>query len=549
MRVLGGTLIGTGSLNLWMRFTDHVKGEDSFSQHSNIQHRAHWISGMHKPYIPNASQRELITQHFSQFQHLIPFSPEDVEKQCNLKSPVHLRFLADCPLKDLSKVASGDTVVVGGPPALISTAFEPNVTYINDGRRPPIAWGSAFHLEWDAKSEEPTSSQPVYFMIDQLKRLAFPEFLATAQRTGQFPWKSLDWVSWIKNPSKWLVGTRVAIAFQRFTQSGPHPEVVEEVVTRTKKNESFYESLDQELDQQLLMSGKGSAYVARDSDEQENLLSMQKSLSKEHRAFPFLSEKEIVEEFGYRPQGVAFAKKIHDRTLSPHFLKVLSERTLNKGGRVIDGRVTRIYTDDPNKGGIIEYQTNNKNETHYLRFRRLVMSLGTQQVLGVDDVPLFDIVAARGVSAIALARLSKEAVLPPTVVCGGTNHVTKLAGPVPFEGKNLFLLRMTCGACITPTSDSADYDATAALGLRTAVSTVLKDKVEILTAYGCNRQVSQYGQTHWLQVPVTLKTASRGLTPRGEKEDIGSSLPTHSSGIFIQYGAGGGGLTQAPAQK
>ena len=107
---------------------------------------------------------------------------------------------------------------------------------------------------------------------------------------------------------------------------------------------------------------------------------------------------------------------------------------------------------------------------------------------------------------------------------------------------------MTCGACITPKSDSADYDGVAVVGLKKAVEDVLRGRIEILTAYGCNRQVSQYGQTHWLQVPKTLKAASSFLTPRGGEEDIGTSLPNSSAGIFIQYGAGGGGLTQAPSK-
>lgn len=546
--VIGGVVIGAASANLWARFTDRVEDDDLFSKHSNAQHKAHWISGMHNPYLPSASQREVIKQYFSQFQHLIPSSQEEIDKQCRLQSSVSIKHLAECPLEARSNLAPGGTVVVGGPPALVSTAFEKGVIYINDGRRSPIAWGSALHLEWDAESEAPTSSQPVHFMVDQIQRVMFPKFLATAEKTGHFPWKSLDWAGWINNPSKWIVGARVALAFQRFTQTGPHPEVNEEVAVRAKKNEDFYAKLDKELGGRLMLPGKGSIYVARTSDEKESLIGLQKGLLKEKREFPFLSEEQIIKEFGYVPQGVAFGKKTHDRVLSPHFLTLLSDRIVQQGGQVIDARVTTIYTDDPNEGGILAYQTNSDDKVQYVRFKKLVMSLGTQQVLGVDNAPLFDVVSARGVSAIALARLPKEATLPSLVVCGGTNHVTKLAGPIPLQNENLFLLKMTCGASIAPTSSSADYDGTAAVGLKTAVSKVLKGEIEIITAYGCNRQVSQYGQIHWLEVGKALKAAARGLTPRGTEEDIGSSLPNKSSGIFIQYGAGGGGLTQAPSQ-
>jgi hypothetical protein len=385
-------------------------------------------------------------------------------------------------------------------------------------------------------------------MKDQVKRLAFPEFLATAEQTGHFSWKSLDWASWIQTPSKWATGARVAIAFQRFTQSSPHPEVSTEVANRTKKNEKFYSKLDKELDHELLLPGKGSVYIARTSNEKTSLMNMQQGLTKEKRAFPMLSESEIVKEFGYRPQGEAFAKKVHDRVLSPNFISLLSNRITRSGGNVLNACVTSVYANNPEDGGVVEYQVEGDEKKHYIQFKKLVMSLGTQQILGVDNAPIFDIVSARGVSAIALIRLPKGATLPAVVVCGETNHVTKLAGPLDINGENVVLARMTCGACITPTSDSANYDGAAALGLRKAVSKTLNAQVEILSTYGCNRQVSQYGQTHWLEVNKQLKTNSHGLTPRGDAEDVGTSLPTKLTGIFIQYGAGGGGLTQAPSQ-
>lgn len=552
IRLLGGTALGVGGLNLWMRYADRVTGDDPFSQHSRAQHKKHWISGMHEPYIPSAAQQALIQKHFSQFQHLIPSSEDSIRRDYSLKSPVHLRHLSNCPV-DISKLPTGGTVVVGGPPALIATSFEKGVTYINDTRRAPIAFGSALHLEWDAESEAPTSSQPIHFMKDQIKRLLFPEFLQTAQETGHFSWKSLDWVCWTKialtNPSKFLEGIKIAIAFQRFTQSGPHPEVTAEVSERAKRNERFYTRLDKEENSQLLLPGQGSVYVARNPSETQDLIGMQKRLITEGRAFPFLSAEELKKEFGYIPQGETFGKKVHDRSLSPHFISLLCHRVEKQGGQVITGHVTAVYTDDPEQGGIVEYQVNQDEQKHYMRFKKLVMSLGTQQVLGVDHAPLFDIVSARGISALALIHLPQGANPPAVVVCGATNHVTKLAGPLLTETGHVMLARMTCGACITPTSDSADYDGTAAIGLTKSVSDVFNGKVEVLTVYGCNRQVSQYGQTHWLQVPKTLKAAASGLTPRGTQEDIGSALPSKPSGIFIQYGAGGGGLTQAPSQE
>ena len=139
-----------------------------------------------------------------------------------------------------------------------------------------------------------------------------------------------------------------------------------------------------------------------------------------------LSETELLNRFNYRPKGLLFGEKTHDRILSPHFLSLLSSRIVQQKGKVIDARVTTIYTDDPDAGGILAYQTG-VGETQHIPFKKLVMSLGTQQVFGVDRSPLFDIVAARGVSTVALAYLPKDARLPPAVVCGDTNHATRLS--------------------------------------------------------------------------------------------------------------------------
>lgn len=546
-KVFGGALTLASIYGFSKRYQDETKSEDAFSKHTNSQQKKHFISGMHEPYIPNSDQQALIEKHFSEFQHLIPKSLEGINAEYQLKSPVSIRKLADCPVIEENRNFENEgTVVVGGPPALISTAFETNIIYINDSQRKPIAYGSAFHLEWDAQSEAPTSTQPLHFMIDQIKRVFSPELLANISKTGDFSWKSLDWISWIKNPSKWGAGIRIALAFQRFTTSDAS-STNKEVAARTKKNQQFYEKLNEELQGRLMGKDRGSVYIARNESEKEGLLQMLEGLQQEDRKMEVLLEQDIIKRFGYLPKGVFFGEKTHDRVLSPLFLSLLSKRIVERGGQVIDAKVKTIYTDDPDKGGFVAYELLGGN-THYVPFKKLVMSLGTQSILGIDDKPLFDIVAARGVSMVALAYLPNKTTLPQAFVCGGSNHVIKLAGPIPFDEQNLYLLRMTCGACITPNSDSPDYDGRHAVGLKTAVEDVLKGRVEILTVYGCNRQVSQYGQTHFLQVPKTLKAASLVLTPRGDKEDIGPSLPYRDSGVYIQYGAGGGGLTQAPSQ-
>ena len=137
-----------------------------------------------------------------------------------------------------------------------------------------------------------------------------------------------------------------------------------------------------------------------------------------------------------------------------------------------------------------------------------------------------------------------------SVVCGATNHVTRLAGPVvlrdPGSGRdcNTYLVKMTCCACITPNviePSNTHYDGVAAVGLVSAVRQSLNTEVEVLTVWGCNRQVSRWGESHWLSV---------GELTQGKRviQDSGPYRPQTDSGVHIQLGAGGGGITQGPAR-
>ncbi|CAF5138770.1 unnamed protein product, partial [Rotaria sp. Silwood1] len=76
-----------------------------------------------------------------------------------------------------SSLRNQKTLIVGGPPALVAGVSmmktEKNLTYINDERRIPIAFGSAWHLEQDAISEAPTTYRPTKFLVEQIRRAIF----------------------------------------------------------------------------------------------------------------------------------------------------------------------------------------------------------------------------------------------------------------------------------------------------------------------------------------------------------------------------------------
>lgn len=513
--------------------SDDIDGIDKFSNHTRQQHRTHLFSGMHEPFMPHPDQLVVFKQHFSQYSHILPTKLDDFRKQQALKTPVKLQPLEDCPVT--VSLENAGTLVVGGVPALLSAVSiaknDSNLTYIN-GERWPIAYGSAWHLEQDAESEAPTRYQPVSFLANQTRR-AILEYVSSAsiEKTGYFPWRTLDWIGWLHHPEEWMTGLKLAVAFQLLTMTDHEKRqaMLQTLARQCKSNEQYYEKLNREVGDTLLMPGKGSIIVARNDEEVADLQSMKANLQKEGRSLRLLSKEEMIQRYGFAPTGLQYAEKTHDRVLSPNFMQILTGRIQKLGGTVINGTLINIYTDDNTSGGIAEYRQSN-GETTFIPFSRLIMSLGSQPVLDKNDKPLFDVVAARGVSILAHLRVPMNYQLPPAIVCGGTNHVTKLSSkPVVVKGEDgknyhLYLLRMTAGACITPnvsTENSADYDGTIALGLVTSArKTFGKDcELEPITVYGCNRQVSKHGQTQWLNP---------------------------SPGIHIQYGAGGGGLTRGP---
>lgn len=469
------------------------------------------------------------------------------------------------------------TIIVGGPPALISSANEsgPNVTYINDERQIPIAIGSAYHLEWDSPSEAPTSFKPSDFMIQQIKRLIIPYTLKEAEETGLFPWRSLDWAAWVTHPDHWVRGIRLALAFQKGTSESEQVrnDILRDCAERCKANEQFYNQLDKELLGTLLMPGKkGSIIVARTEEEVEQLDALQASLIAEGRSLTILSREELMARYGFVPtNGLKFAEKPHDRALDPNFMHILKRRLQSRGCDVVNGVVTTIYTDNPEEGGYVGFVTNTEGEQHkppvqYRPFKKLIVSPGNQKISEdyfLLETPLEDIVAARGISAIGYIHIptseqtSEQARLPSATVCGATNHVTSIAGPVTTtrEGKSYqtYLVKLTCSACITPNVTDVScthYDAHAAVGLMTAVRRTIPYELELLTVWGCNRQMSKYGQGRWFELGRDAKGLLNGI----EVKSSSTYRPRHSisgaegGGIFVQLGAGGGGLTQGPAQ-
>jgi hypothetical protein len=519
--------------HITIRYTNASHYNDAFSQHINAQNKKRFFSGMHQPFMPTAEQRLFFEKHFSEYQHLLPQSLAELQRRHCLKTSVSFKALSECPVSYDAKQAK--PLAVGGPAALmwaISLAKQnQDVTYLNNDQAMPIAYASAWHLEEDAETEAPTTFKPTSFLSDQLLSIIFkPARYTKIESSGLFSWQTLDWIGWLRRPTLWLTGIKIAFYFQLITQqaSKKRKSMLIKLAKQCHYNEEFYNELDTLLNHQLLLSGQGSIIIARTDEEVRNLSVLRSHLKHEKRSLKFLSDNDLLQRYGFVFAGKKFAEKSHDRILSPNFMQLCKNFLTQKKSQVINATLVNIYIDQKQSGGIAEYTLPN-HDTVFLPFSHLTLSLGYQAMFNLNNKPLYEVVSARGVSMLAYIYLPRGCQLSAMTVCGATNHVTRLShSPVSVQKDNAeydaYLVRITAGACITPTvldPSAVDYDASVALGLITAVRQTFGTKciIEPIFVYGGNRQMSRYGQTHW-------------CSPHPD--------------IHIQYGAGGGGLTRAP---
>ena len=515
--------------NVRDRYNDEIEENDQFSIYTNSEHKKNILSGMHQPFITNDDQQlSLFRKYFPQYEYLISKNINEINEKHSLKTPVRIKSLSEYNNEDIDY--NTDALIVGGAPALMSSIYliknKKNFIYLNNFQRIPISNGSAWHLEYDACTEAPTNYRPTTFLFQQLKRLLLMNVsLKSIQETGEFAWRTINWIEWIRYPDHWYRAMKIFIKYQLFTMFHNRISLLNDVSKQCIANELFFDQLNKILNNKILLEGYGSIIVARNQEELHQLQQFKNDLSEEGRTLNILSHEQMFNRYGFVPNGLGFAEKAHDRVLAPNFIRILNDFIVEQGRTVLDGTLETIYKDETQNGGIALFKDRN-GQSKFIKFSHLILSLGNQEIFNKNNKRLFDVVAARGVSMLAHVYLPKDFKLPPVLVCGGTNHATKLSSsPFRFdENYDLYLMRLTAGACITPNvSDqyAAYYDSTIAFGLLQSVKNTLGDqcKVEPIFVYGCNRQVSQNGQIHWIE-PY--------------------------KNIFIQYGAGGGGLTRAP---
>jgi hypothetical protein len=154
-------------------------------------------------------------------------------------------------------------VVVGGPPALLSSANETQAVYINDGRQMSASDSSSWMLEWDSVAQRPDTFAPLPFIGQQLQRVFYPETLKQAEATGFFPQQSMDWSAWLGTPAKWASGLRLARSFQAAAgRTAVELELADrDIAGRCKANQAFLDELNTSMKGKLYLFGRRGALI------------------------------------------------------------------------------------------------------------------------------------------------------------------------------------------------------------------------------------------------------------------------------------------------
>lgn len=271
-KFLLGTSASLVAANLGYRYTSTVEGKDQFASHTSKQHSQpmRCLSGMHEPFFADLSpeQKLFLDKNFAEYKRFLQLTPETFRQSVAIQTPVTILPISRCPLsqsqlQEVTKSTPPLTIVVGGAPALLSSANESGVLYINDFRQLSQADSSAWTLEYDSVAQRPVTFDPMVFMGDQFRRVLYPETLRKAEKNGFFSWRSFDWVAWMKN---WSALTDFKLVMDGFRNRSLLSEseldsLGKERAQRCKANEKFLEDLNSNMKSKLLLFGRRSLLI------------------------------------------------------------------------------------------------------------------------------------------------------------------------------------------------------------------------------------------------------------------------------------------------
>lgn len=532
----------------------------------------------HEPYLQFAEEeRRQGRRHFSpwttsdpellniakQFFPEVPIFPADSLEKPDL-TPVDLVALKDYE-QQFNLPQEAYYIAVGGPPAAavalqhalngkpVLYASDVDTQYAGKMVR-PIWAGAGNHGEPDALTEGPAyiaGHQPLKFIMKEVLRLFFPTAYETAVLNPDYPWLSMNWLEWLKNPRQWPAAFRVAwgnhhlsTLYAQALKKGEIPEIIHEMRNRTQASWDYLEMINKKFGG-LMREPRGSLLIASTPKQVENLKRDRERLKAEGRELLSLTPEQAQEKYGLTPcKAMDLMEKTHDFVFEPDFLKKISEQIQVHGGEIkTKWRLKRVYIDtEKMEGGILEFcELNSKQEkiSHYRKFTEAHLSLGPTPF----HPRVYDLISVTGVSMNALIIGADFNGGP--IVCGGTNHLVPLMSPRLIEIKDpksgelktekVTFARISAAASVSPLDRGKKwytYDGRHAVHLLHRIRETLPQdlQVKILSVTGCNRVIGKDGRQ--VEIHPLISVDNKKIS---------------CDSVTIQIGAGGGGLTQMGA--
>lgn len=96
---------------------------------------------------------------------------------------------------------------------------------------------------------------------------------------------------------------KLAITYQLFVLFDDRQKTLDSIAQQCRANEKFFDDLNQQFNQQLLLKGKGSIIIARNQQQIQDVNLLKQQLENEQRTLKILSNEEMIQRYGFLPNG------------------------------------------------------------------------------------------------------------------------------------------------------------------------------------------------------------------------------------------------------
>lgn len=417
----------------------------------------------------------------------------------------------------------------------------------------------ANHIQTDAVNETPayTAGKTVaWFIKAQLKEVLFPSRFDRDVPKPGFNVFNLNTSAWLKNPSCWAAGFKVAWGnfklsrqYDQQMAAGFEPYIWDYTRARMKRSREYLEAANAYLatfdpSSSIFRTTLGSITLAADKKATQGNQADSKLFAAEGLKYHRVVPAEAKTMLGFIPYGAhSLWADHHNRVVHDNFLETLRQH-IAQNNSVLHGNVQTIYADPNQQGGVVVVKDSINGQSTLIKYNGLTLSLGNTAYLEPNARPM---IGVAGISSdILVLDQNSTAETPESVplVIDGPNHLIEMerkmvpdTHPITGEAQQTLAIwyRYTTGGDVEPVvaSDGSFHPRHAAHMLH-RLSKTLPLTVEIAPI--------QMGKCVRLIGPTAHQNERKAFVMVDNKK-------VKLADVTIIDAAGGGGLTAMGAQQ